>query len=291
MMKIPILKKLNGKINIFKSAAYMKSFCTNQEINILKNKLIKMSLVNVEKYGWTEHSIKLAANELGYSNNLSALLEDGPVDLIYYTMDNWNNKLSNDLETIKNDKSLNLDEKYKKALKLRLSYELPLISSWPQAMKLGMSPQYFKKTVEKLIVMTDTICSIEEDDILQQSTIQNIPASRHTQIVPMFKRYLILKIFLLSEFYMLTDRSYNSNNTWDFIEKLYSINFSIYSAVNKFTMINMGLLSMLKYSLISFLPYDFTQIEEIMRKKDEEEEKERISMTEKNYSDKLNNKI
>lgn len=227
----------------------------------LKEKLIKMSLLNVNKYGWTEMSIKTAANELNYSNNLSALLKNGEMDLIYYTIDNWNNKLKLDLEEIKKNTDLTLDEKYLKAIKLRLSYEIPLINTWPQAMRLGMNPSHIKTTLEKVLNMVNIICSVED-------SFSSNPISQPT-IVPFTKKYLILKIFLFSEFYMTTDKSYNFKKTWDFVDKLYSFNFNIYSGLSKFVMVNTAVLSMIKYSLIAFLPYDFSQVEEIIRKQEE----------------------
>ena len=48
-------------------------------------------------------------------------------------MKNWNNKLKNEIESIKEeDKNLNFDEKIKKSIKLRLSYEIPFINNWSQ---------------------------------------------------------------------------------------------------------------------------------------------------------------
>ena len=66
-----------------------------------KDQLIKMSLMNVNKYGWTENSIKIASNELGYSNQLSSMLLLGPFDLIKYMIHNWNKKLLNEINSIK----------------------------------------------------------------------------------------------------------------------------------------------------------------------------------------------
>ena len=113
---------------------------------------LKLSLINIDKHGWSEQSIKIAANELGFSNSLSSLLPKGPLDLIYYTMDNWNAKLKSEIEEIKKSK-LTIEEKYQKALKLRLSYEIPLLNTWPQAIKLGMHPSNLKQTLEKLLIM------------------------------------------------------------------------------------------------------------------------------------------
>jgi len=64
----PKLRFINGNF---------KSFCSfNDKIKLgevensekLKEKLLKLSLININKYGWSEESIKHASNELGYSN-------------------------------------------------------------------------------------------------------------------------------------------------------------------------------------------------------------------------------
>jgi ubiquinone biosynthesis protein COQ9 len=89
-----MFKKLNIKI-------LRRFFCTKKPVDEMREKLIKMSLLNVSKYGWTENSIKIAANELNYSHNLSTLLEHGAIDLVNYTIDTWNSKLNNEIASIK----------------------------------------------------------------------------------------------------------------------------------------------------------------------------------------------
>jgi rpsU-divergently transcribed protein len=223
-------------------------------------------LLNVNKSGWTETSIKTAANELNYSNSLSALLPNGPLDLIYHTMDKWNDKLSKDLEDLyreNNQNNYNIqnstpDEKILKAIKLRLSYQTPLLNTWAQAMRLGMSPQNIKSTLDRLIKMTDIICSFDEKEDIEYKNYS------------IMKRYLVLKIFIFSELHLLTDRSYNYKNTYDFVEQLYWINFNFYSSFNRFTMVNSAFLTMIKYSLTAFAPYDFTKVDEILRAKQSE---------------------
>lgn len=257
-----------------------KSFSTSDKIDdnqqqddlILKEKLIKMSLLNVNKYGWTENSIKIAANELGYSHNLSSLLNNGPMDLIYYTMDNWNEKLKKDIEAIKADKHLSLDDMYKKAFKLRLSYEIPLITTWPSAIKQGMSVKNLPTTLEKLIDTVNIMASIEEGNHLNRNDDVEYKA------VPLTKKYLLLKTLIVTEIHMMTDRSNNFSNTWDFMEKFYHFNFAIYSSLEKFSLINSSVLSMIKYSLISLAPYDFSQVDQILRKKFEMEQDDAVKL-------------
>jgi rpsU-divergently transcribed protein len=121
--------KILNRLNIYKLNKYtIRTFCVSE----LKEKLIKKSLINVNKYGWTDLSIKTAANELGYSHTISTILEKGPMDLIYYTIDDWNEKLKIDVDSLKNQNTNNIDKQIKKAIKLRLSYELPVINTWSQ---------------------------------------------------------------------------------------------------------------------------------------------------------------
>lgn len=218
----------------------------SESIKSLKTDLYKLSLINVEKFGWTEQSIKSAANELGYSHGLSSLLTNGTCDLLIYCLENWNTKLKKDIEELKLNQSLTEDEKILKALKIRLSYQIPLVNNWGGALKLGTNPRYAKSILEKQLLMAEEICSLGEDTSIS-------------------KKLVILKIFLACELHMLTDRSFNLSNTWDFLNKAYSININIYSSVNKFTKVNSAFLTMIKYSLTSLIPYDFSKADEILR--------------------------
>jgi len=243
----------------------------NSEFTVyeIREKLIKMSLLNVNKYGWTENSIKIAANELGYSQNLSAILDKGALDLIYYTMDNWNDKLKQDVEVIKSETNLTLDDKLKKAIKIRLGYETPLIATWPAAIRLGMNVKNIILTLEKLIDSVNIIASIEEG--LDAEGIKY-----HT--MPVTKKYLLLKTMIVTELHMITDRSYNFTDTWDFLDKFYHINFGLYNSISRFAMINTSFLTILKYSLISLAPYDFSQVDKILRDKFDMEQQESIKL-------------
>jgi len=65
-----LLKGFNG----FNGIINNKTFCSKEsnnssnKLNLVKEKVFKLSLLNVNKYGWSEESIKHASNELGYSN-------------------------------------------------------------------------------------------------------------------------------------------------------------------------------------------------------------------------------
>jgi len=87
-------------------------FCeTSNTINLgedvklekLKNDLKKLSLTYVNKYGWTENTLKIAANELGYSHMVSGVFPNGPLDLVYALIDSWNEKLKKEIDKLKKD--------------------------------------------------------------------------------------------------------------------------------------------------------------------------------------------
>lgn len=255
------------KLNfIFLNKNFIKQFC-EKNVTDLKEKLIKMSLINVSKYGWTETSIKLAANDLGYSNAVSCVLDKGPLDLVYYTLDSWYDKLRDEMQAIRNDKNLTTDEKYKKAIRLRLSYQTPLINTWPQAMKLGMSVDHINTTVNKLLKIVDEISNLEEFDTIAHREQSDVSGSSLMRINSISKRLVILKIYLVTELFMLSDRSYNFEKTWEFLDTAYSINMGIYNSLSKFSNFNSAVLKLIKYSLVSLAPYDFSKIEEIMKMK------------------------
>jgi ubiquinone biosynthesis protein COQ9 len=127
-----------------------------------------------------------------------------------------------------------MDDKYRKAIKLRLSYEIPVLNTWSQAMNLGLQPVNLVTTVDRLLKTVDILSSLEQDA---------------TKI----KRYIVIKTFIASgkycinkELHMLTDRSHNFDSTWRFVDSFYSLNMSLY---NSFDQVNFILSSLLLLTL------------------------------------------
>ena len=69
----------------------------------IKSDMKKMALTYVNKYGWTENTLKVVANDLGYSHMVSGIFPNGPLDLVYSLVDDWNDKLKKEIEKIKKD--------------------------------------------------------------------------------------------------------------------------------------------------------------------------------------------
>lgn len=138
-------------------------FEENAKLEKAKNDITKLTLIYINKYGWTENNMKTAANELGYSHMVTGVFPNGPIDIIHNLMDNFNDKLKHEVIKIKKEDNLTIDEKVKKAMKLRLCYLIPFIKTWSQAIKLGMQPDNIYNTVLKLSESIEIIMSIKDD--------------------------------------------------------------------------------------------------------------------------------
>lgn len=135
----------------------------NQELEKAKSDITKLCLLYINKYGFTENNMKISANELGYSNMITGIFPNGPIDILHNLMDGFNDKLKTEIIQIKKDENLSVDDKVKKAMKLRLCYLIPFIKTWSQAINIGLEPGNILNTVRKLNETMDLIMSIKDD--------------------------------------------------------------------------------------------------------------------------------
>ena len=82
-------------------------------------------------------------------------------------------------ELTRDDKLLSIDDKYKKIIKIRLSYQIPNLNTWPQAINISLRPENISVTVGHLLDTVNIITSIEDNPTKS-------------------KKYIILKIIAIS---------------------------------------------------------------------------------------------
>lgn len=75
----------------------------DQKIEKLRNEIKNLTLTYVNSYGWTENTLKISANQLGYSHLVTGIFPNGPIDVIHSLMDTWNEKLKAEVDKIKKD--------------------------------------------------------------------------------------------------------------------------------------------------------------------------------------------
>jgi ubiquinone biosynthesis protein COQ9 len=80
----------------------------------------------------------------------------------------------------------------------------PYIDKWPQAMALGLQPKNLTTTLQQISSISDEIWKLSGD--------------QSTDINWYTKRALLSKIYVLTETYMLQDKSPNFEQTWEFLD-------------------------------------------------------------------------
>jgi len=91
-----------------------------------------------------------------------ALFPNGPIEIAELLMKEWEDQLSVDvkLEELQNKQ---LDEQVFYVLQKRLSYEIPYLPNWEQAMKLGLLPPNVSTVYNRLFSTMNTVWEMVGD--------------------------------------------------------------------------------------------------------------------------------
>ena len=126
----------------------------------------------------------------------------GPYDLVDFAMDKWYEQFKAELDELELYK-INLSERIKAGIKLRLSYEIPYLRHWSSAMSLGLHPYYISNTMYKIHKISDHMWFIAGDNSLDQSWYT--------------KRAMLSTVYCSTELYMIQDKSKDLKDTWEFL--------------------------------------------------------------------------
>jgi len=236
-----------------------RGFCQYQPLNEtskdLKTKILKTALVHVNKSGWNDQTLAETCVDLGYPSVTSRILPNGPIDLVYYIVDSWNERLAEDL-TYLDLEEMRISDRILEGIKIRLSYQIPYLTRWHEALALGSLPNNLPTTMEKLTNIADEIWYIAGDP--------SADLNWYT------KRGLLISAYVSTELFMLTDKSENFVETWKFLDRrikdILEYGKYINIARNFASGINIGLNSLIP--LISIYPNKFeNDIEELKLRK------------------------
>lgn len=132
------------------------------------------------------------------------MFERGPLDLVYFVMQQANEHMSRVLQGA-DMASLSVNERIKVGVRARLEFMEPHLKSWPQAMALGAHPKYLPDTIRELAVMVDEVWYYAGD--------------RATDLHWYTRRSLLFAVYVATETYMLTDTSPAYSDTWAFLDR------------------------------------------------------------------------
>jgi rpsU-divergently transcribed protein len=180
---------------------------SNDENNSIpvKDMILDAALRHVNDLGWTNTAIAAGAVELGFSPASNGLFQRGPVELVEYFMVKGNREMIETMKASYPVEEIGVTETIKTAIKLRLLYIQPYMTTWSQAMALGALPQNVTSTLKNICDMSDDIWYIAGDE--------------STDINWYTKRSLISGVYVSTELFMLSDTSKDYEATWDFLER------------------------------------------------------------------------
>jgi len=165
---------------------------------------LENGLKEVSKYGWTIQALALAAEKEGLPRTAHGLVKDGPVELIHYFVSKMNKEMVTKLEKIDLE-SLNVRDRIKTIIKIRLELLIPLIHTWSQALGILAIPTNIPGSLHSLAILLDEICYQAGD--------------RSTDFDWYTKRATIAGIYTSTELYMLSDNSADFVDTWKFLDR------------------------------------------------------------------------
>jgi ubiquinone biosynthesis protein COQ9 len=170
----------------------------------IRTALLEASIPMVLEHGWSRDALSAGAVSLGYSPAMHGLIDEGEAGLVEYFM-HRGNKYMNDQVKLLPLEEMGVTDTVKCAVKFRLLYMAPYINTWPQAMAIGALPPNLPSTMNSLASISN--------DIWQRV------GDKSTDISWFTKRGLLSGVYVATELHMLTDKSKNYEDTWDFLER------------------------------------------------------------------------
>jgi len=200
-----VTKDANTKIPPFEKDGLIdtniKNIDNEKESPLLSNKikLLQASLKHVPSLGWTEEAIYAGLSNTIPPSTIGLLSSNPSNDLIVHHMQKSNQEFESELQTDNINDTIPIQ--IEKAIKMRLSKNITYIQSkrWHEAMANG------------ILHPTTTLTQIDEIISIILKAI-NIPNDTK-------ERVAIGIVYITTELYMLTDTSFEYEDTWRFLKE------------------------------------------------------------------------
>eukprot|EP00753_Platysulcus_tardus_P004930 PLAT1277.1.p1 GENE.PLAT1277.1~~PLAT1277.1.p1 ORF type:complete len:309 (-),score=85.49 PLAT1277.1:73-969(-) len=162
------------------------------------------ALALVHEQGWSSEALATSAQQLGFSAVTHGMFPRGGMDLILYFMRDASRATALRLAEMDRDGMASADI-IRTGLRLRLHAITPYMSTWPAAMAQGALPLNALDTANELALFMDELCHQAGDDSVGIDWYA--------------KRAAVGAVYTSTELYMLTDRSLDFMDSWDFMDR------------------------------------------------------------------------
>jgi rpsU-divergently transcribed protein len=196
----------------------------HQTLETRRHSILTHALQRVHDEGWTDDAIASGTLDAGLPPSyigqaFSSTSVFGSADLVAFFMDECNNNLRKELNSIVSGKSDDFNNdaaaKIYKALQLRLSMTLPFVSSnrWHEGMAIGALPQNAYRTAQQL----DEMATIVLEYVLGKNNANAL------------QRAIVVAAYAAAELHLLSDGNNGTvasvslsgeryKSTWEFLE-------------------------------------------------------------------------
>ncbi|CAM9113260.1 unnamed protein product [Ectocarpus sp. 12 AP-2014] len=190
--------------------------------------ILDASLDHVEEHGFSATALAAGAKDCGFHSVAAGMFPKGEADLVHHLMAKALHEVKRLSETSKEkeggdggagsgdgDESSpgsesawppSETERLRDGIKAAISCLVPYKSHWPHAMSIGLLPQNAGATATAVAVLADELAFLGGD--------------RSTDLSWYGKRGIIAGMYASTELYMLTDKSEDLKDTWDFLDRL-----------------------------------------------------------------------
>jgi rpsU-divergently transcribed protein len=180
----------------------------NSSLDGARATILKTALEQVHQHGWTEEAI--SASVVSSNLPLSMIGMVTPSDIIAHFMDDCQERLQHDLDTMYtekwNDETTPLSDRLVTSLRLRLQYVVPFAKSnrWHEGMALGAT--------------TNTTMTATQLDRMVQSIADAIVVGTDHAPLGVMERAAIGVLYVSTELHLLADDSEAYEATWNFLK-------------------------------------------------------------------------
>jgi len=175
----------------------------------IRTQVLSIALDHVPSCGWTMESIDKAVQLLDLSPAAAEMFKRGPLDLVFYFVEEANSTLTDHLAEQAKQTNLTTEKEsadfIEQAIKTRLQMLIPYIDTWPQALKLMASPAACQDVIENGSSMMD--------EILYHAGDRSVDMSWYT------RRAGLAGIYCTTEVFMMNDKSTDFRDTWAYLHR------------------------------------------------------------------------
>ncbi|KAK9865342.1 hypothetical protein WJX84_002543 [Apatococcus fuscideae] len=171
-----------------------------------RHQILHAALQRVGELGWSQEALEAGCRDQGLSPAAVGMLPGGPAELVQFFIDQCNAELAAELARRKNElRVLQVGDRIKAAVQLRLEMLAPHMDTWPQAVALMAQPSSAMVGCRQLAFIVDEIWHAAGDT--------SSDTSWYT------KRALLAGVYASTELYMLTDYSPGYADTWESLDR------------------------------------------------------------------------